>query len=147
MKAKLLADHGLKTWALVFDAQDEVMDGLTRFASEQSVDAAQLTAVGAFARATLGYFDMDTKEYVKIPVEEQTEVLALVGDITQGEGTRENEPKVHAHVVLGQRDGTTRGGHILEAWVRPTLEVILTESPAHLRRKHDPETGLALIAL
>ena len=63
--------------------------------------------------------------------------VALVGD----------EPKVHAHVVVGKRDGTAHGGHLLEASVWPTLEVILVESPEHLRRKMDKETGLALISL
>jgi uncharacterized protein len=49
--------------------------------------------------------------------------------------------------VLGTRDGTTRGGHLIEGYVRPTLELIVDEVPAHLRRRYDPDTGLALIAL
>ena len=49
--------------------------------------------------------------------------------------------------VLGKSDGAALGGHLLEAHVRPTLEVTLVESPKHLRRKHDQETGLALIRL
>ena len=66
-----------------------------------------------------------------------------MGDVAQQDG----EPKVHAHVVLGRSDGSTRGGHLLEAHVRPTLEVMLVESPAHLNKQHDPESGLALIRL
>jgi uncharacterized protein len=83
------------------------------------------------------------KSYIKIPIREQVEVLSLVGDITLSEG----ESNIHAHVVLAKRDGSTCGGHLVEAEVRPTLEVILTESPAHLERRFDPETGLALICL
>ena len=87
---------------------------------------------------------MGRKEYEKIPIEEQVEVLSLVGDIaSKGDG----EPQVHAHVVLGRSDGMTRGGHLLEAYVRPTLEVVLVESPEHLRREWDEEVGLALIRL
>ena len=93
--------------------------------------------------ALLGYFDWEKKDYEKIPVNEQTEVLALVGDIAEQEDGRKK--KVHAHVVLGRRDGAACGGHLLSAKVRPTLEVILTESPGHLRRVHDPRSGLALI--
>jgi predicted DNA-binding protein with PD1-like motif len=52
---------------------------------------------------------------------------------------------LHAHVVVGKADGTAHGGHLLAAVVRPTLEVILVESPRHLQRRHDAETGLALI--
>ena len=92
----------------------------------------------------LGYFDWEKKDYLKIPVHEQMEVLSLVGDIALSE---KDEPKVHAHAVLGRSDGTTRGGHLLEGHVRPTLEVMLVESPRHLRRQHDPQSGLALIRL
>ena len=44
------------------------------------------------------------------------------------------------------RDASTRGGHFVGGTVRPTLELVIQESPAHLRKAHDPESGLALIA-
>lgn len=125
------------------DPGDEVMEELANFAKENGLSAARFTALGAFSGATLGFFDMVRKEYEKIPVEEQVEVLSLVGDIALYEG----EPKLHAHVVVGRSDGTTRGGHLLEAHVQPTLEVILVESPEHLRRETDEETGLPLLAV
>jgi hypothetical protein len=134
---------GEKTFALIFDVGDEAMAGLVRFARENRLGCAHFTAIGAFRDATLGYFDWEAKEYEKIPVAEQVEVLSLIGDVALKNG----EPKVHAHVVVGRSDGSTRGGHLLEAHVRPTLEVILIESPAHLRKEHDPESGLALIRL
>ena len=116
--------------------------GITDFARENGLDAASLTAIGAFSSATLGYFDIEKKEYEEIPVGEQTEVLSLIGDVAlNGE-----KPELHAHVVLGRRDGTATGGHLLEARVRPTLEVVLIESPGHLKKRVDKETGLALIA-
>jgi predicted DNA-binding protein with PD1-like motif len=145
MRSKQLhEENGQKTFALVFDTGDEVVSGLTGFAEENGLDAASFTAIGAFGAATLGYFDMEKTEYETIPVHEQVEVLSLLGDIAPEEG---DGPRVHAHVVLGRRDGTTRGGHLLEARVRPTLEVVLTESPEHLRRKTDAQTGLPLIEL
>jgi predicted DNA-binding protein with PD1-like motif len=145
MQSKQLhEENGQETFALIFDTGDEFMSGLTGFAEENGLDAASLTAIGAFSDVTLGYFDMQNKEYEKIPMEEQVEVLSLVGDIAPKE---DGEPQVHAHVVVGLRDGTTRGGHLLEAHVRPTLEVVLTESPAYLKRRTDEETGLALIDL
>jgi predicted DNA-binding protein with PD1-like motif len=144
MRAKQLhEERGQKTFALVFDTDDEVIAGLTNFAKENNLSAAGLTAIGAFREATLGYFDWERKEYDKIPVEEQVEVLSLVGDIA----LKDEEPQLHAHAVLGRRDGSTVGGHLLEAYVRPTLEIILTESPEHLRKKTDEETGLALIEM
>ena len=143
MEAKLIHEvGGQKTYALIFYTDEEVVAGLTDFAKENYLNAASLTALGAFSGATLGYYDMERKEYEEIPVQEQVEVLSFVGDIALKE---DGEPQVHAHVVLGRSDGTTRGGHLLEAHVRPTLEVVLVESPEHLQRRFDEEAGLALI--
>ena len=141
MRSKVINADRERTFALIFEAGDEVMSLLSQFASEQNLTASRFTAIGAFERAVLGYFDWRKKDYKRIPVDQQVEVLALVGDVALDKGV----PKVHAHVVLGLEDGTTRGGHLLEAHVRPTLEVMLTESPANLIRRHDPESGLALI--
>lgn len=144
MKTKLLSrSDGVASYVLIFDTGDEFIAGLTRFAKEQNLDASYFSAVGAFSGAVLGFFDIDAKEYRKIPVDEQVEVLSLDGDIALDKG----EPKVHSHVVVGKSDGTTRGGHVMEAYVRPTLEVMLEESPAQLKRVFNQETGLALIAL
>jgi len=145
MRWRLLSPGEPRVYALVFDIGDEPLEGLLRFAHEERIDAAGFTAIGAFSDAELGYFDWQKKDYERIRIDEQVEVLSLLGDIAVGPG-REGK-KVHAHVVLGRRDGTTRGGHLLSARVRPTLEVIATESAGFLRREHDPVTGLALIRL
>jgi predicted DNA-binding protein with PD1-like motif len=143
VRSKLLHEDGERTFVLVFDKGDEAVAGLESFARERGLTAARLTGIGAFADAKLGYFDRERKEYAEIPVTEQVEVLSLLGDVA----VEEDEPKVHAHVVLGKADGTALGGHLLEAHVWPTLEVVVDESPAHLRKRSDPETGLALIDL
>jgi predicted DNA-binding protein with PD1-like motif len=143
MKWKLINNSQEKTFALIFDKGDEAMAGLLAFAKDNHLTAAHMTAIGAFSQAVLGYFDRQTKEYKKIPVDEQVEVLSLIGDVALDRG----QPKIHAHVVVGCSDGTTRGGHLLEAHVWPTLEVIVVESPKHLQRTYDPETGLDLINL
>jgi uncharacterized protein len=144
MRAKVLDDSGEQVFALIFDTGDDPIAGLTRFAEERRLNASSFTAIGAFSEALLGYFDWEKKDYERIPVREQTEVLALVGDIAvDADGSK----KVHAHVVLGKRDGAACGGHLLSAKVRPTLEVILRESPGYLRRAPDPKSGLALITV
>jgi predicted DNA-binding protein with PD1-like motif len=144
MRAKLIDEHDQRVFAVIFDTGEDPMAGLTRFAEEQDLKASSFTAIGAFSEATLGYFDWEKKDYERIPVPEQSEVLSLIGDIAV-EG--HNRKKVHAHVVLGRRDATACGGHLLGAKVRPTLEVILTESPGHLQRRHDPQSGLSLITI
>jgi uncharacterized protein len=142
MKTRELADTGgLRTFVVVFEAGDEAFEGLTRFSEEYRVTAASFTAIGAFSSATLAYFDPDVMDYWDIPVTEQVEVLSLIGDVALSDGT----PEVHAHVVLGRRDGSTIGGHLKRAEVFPTLEVVLTETPAHLWKRFDATTGLTLI--
>jgi predicted DNA-binding protein with PD1-like motif len=49
------------------------------------VSAASLTAIGAFSRATVGWFDFASKSYKEIPVDEQCEVLSTIGDVAIGD--------------------------------------------------------------
>jgi predicted DNA-binding protein with PD1-like motif len=135
MRSQLLHEQdGRKIFAVVFDKNDEVMCGLTAFAKQERLGASQVTAIGAFAEATLGYFDRQARGYQTIPVQEQVEVLSLIGDITLNQG----EPSAHLHAVVGKRDGTTLGGHLLEGRVWPTLEVIVSESPPTCRNATIP---------
>src|SRR5205823_11707287 len=144
MKSKLLHDeNGLKAFAVVFDKGEEAKEPLLRFAAENGLRGAQVTAIGAFSEVTLGFFDRQKKSYQEIPVKEQVEVLSFAGNIVEKEG----KPMLHAHVVVGKADGTAHGGHFLNGRVWPTLEMIIFETRAHLRRVHDEETGLPLIDL
>jgi predicted DNA-binding protein with PD1-like motif len=140
MKTKQLSAAGGAQHAVIFETGDEVMSGLKDFARRENIRAARFTAIGAFESAMLAYFDWETKDYVDIPVREQVEVLVLAGDIAW----KDNDPVAHVHVVLGRRDGSTCGGHLREAIVRPTLELMLTQAGA-LQRRIDRESGLALI--
>jgi uncharacterized protein len=115
MRTKLLYDKDPRTVAAVFDTDDEAVDGLVSAAREHALPAASLTGIGGFRSAVLGYFDPDAREYRRIPIDEQVEVLSLTGDVALGEDDR---PMVHAHVVVGLADGTTRGGHLLEGQAR-----------------------------
>src|ERR1043166_9890773 len=144
MKSKLLHDeNGPKTFALVFDKDEEVKESLLRFAAEIGLRGAQLIAIGAFSEVTLGFFDRKTKSYQEIPVKEQVEVLSFAGNIAEKDG----DPMLHAHVVVGKRDGTAHGGHFLNGRVWPTMEMVVRETPAHLRREKDEETGLPWLVL
>jgi uncharacterized protein len=130
-----------RAYVVVGEPGEDAYSILDQFARDQALTAAQLTGVGAFAHATVGWFDRQDKEYRRIEIGQQCELLSLVGDIAQAG----NDPQVHAHVVLGLADGTTRGGHLLQAEIWPTLEVIVRESPSQLRKTSHPELGLALI--
>ncbi len=143
MQSKLIHDaDGQQTYAIILSSGDEVSACLTAFAREAGLQAASFKAIGAFERATLAFFDWEAKSYLPIEVNEQVEVASLTGDVAIGP---DGQPALHIHAVLGRRDGSAVAGHLQKAHVRPTLEVILTESPAYLRKKLDPEVGLALI--
>lgn len=137
-------DSGQRTFAIVLDTDDEVMGSLKRFVEREKLSFGQFSAIGAFRSARLGYFDWERKEYSPIPVAEQVEVASLIGDLATGP---DGQPSLHIHCVLGCRDGRAIAGHLLEAHVRPTLEIVWRDSPAHLRKRHDADSGLALIDL
>jgi predicted DNA-binding protein with PD1-like motif len=132
-----------ETYVLIFESGDEVMTELKKFMQENNVTAARFSAIGAFSGATLAYFDWEKKEYQNFSINEQVEVLTLTGDVALKEG----KPAIHAHVIVGFKDGSTKGGHLQKAHVRPTLEVMLEKSPAYLRKSFDEESGLMLIDL
>lgn len=145
MRIKLLHENdGQRTFAAVLDTGDEVISCLGELSRRERLSAAQITGIGAFEKAVLKYFDWDEKRYLDIPVNEQVEVASLIGDI--GIDSK-GDPALHVHLVLGRRDGTALAGHLASGHVRPTLELILTESPTHLHRKRDIETGLNLIRI
>ena len=143
MKSKIVQDADVVTYVVVCDPGDEAVNALARFARAERLEAAQITAVGGFARATVGWFDRATKRHQPIPVDQPCEVLSLLGDVAEGE----DGPSLNMHVVLGLADGTTRGGHLIEGEVFPTLEVVVTETPAELRKVMRPDLGIALIDL
>src|SRR6266550_9165105 len=143
MKSKLINESGDKTFVVIFEKGDEVVETLRRFANDQRLLASHFTAIGALSDVVIGFFDVVKKHYQKIPIREQVEVLSLTGDIAY-EG---DVPKIHAHIVVGKADGSAHGGHLIEGHVFPTVELILVESPKYLQRRLDKETGLALIDL
>jgi predicted DNA-binding protein with PD1-like motif len=143
MRTHATSAAGKRVLVVVMDKGDEAVGCLGDAVRGHGITAAQVTAVGGFRAAELGYFDPQRLDYERIPVAEQVEVLTLLGDVAEQDG----EPVLHMHTVLGRRDGSTVGGHLLMGEVWPTLEVIVSEVPAELAKHRDPQTGLALIRL
>lgn len=144
MKSKLLFEENkLKTFALAFQKDEDVVPLLLQFAEENNINSARLSGIGAFQRVRLGYFDRDRRQYRPIEIEEQVELLSLMGNLARNDG----KAKLHAHVIVGKRDGTAHGGHLLGGIVWPTLEIMIVETPAYLQRTMDDSTGLALLDL
>jgi uncharacterized protein len=145
VRSRLLTDHhGTRTFVVALESGDRLFESITRFAAEEGLAASEFTAIGAFAWARLACFDPESRGYVDIPVDEQVELASLNGRITRPEGG-EGDPHLHVHCVLSRRDGSAVAGHLMEAEVRPTAEVFVTDSSAELHRRIDPESGLPLI--
>ncbi len=143
MQVKQISGTGERLFAVVLDPGEDAVGCLLAFAQDHRITAAALTGLGAFQDVTLGFFDIERKEYERIRIDEQVEVVTLVGNFA----TQDGAAKIHPHVVVAKRNGQAFGGHLLEAHVRPTLEVVVTEAPAELRRETDPKTGLPLLVL
>jgi predicted DNA-binding protein with PD1-like motif len=143
MLSKLVSKPGeTRVWIAVLQEGEEAKQSLLEIAKKEKIEDASFVALGAFAKATVAYFDWKKKKYQDIPVDEQVEVITLVGDIVPDE---KGKASLHAHTVLGRSDGSTRGGHLQEGHVRPTLEITITEIPAHLTRRKHKDLGVALI--
>ena len=142
MRVKLVQDTaGEKVYAVIFRKGDEVLSGLTDFALQYHVGDAHFTGIGAVSGATVGWLDLGRKVYHRIPVNQQVEVLSMIGDVATFNG----RPVVHAHLVLGKQDGSTVGGHLWEAIVNPTLEVFVTVDAVPLQKTPDDESGMKVI--
>jgi predicted DNA-binding protein with PD1-like motif len=142
MKVRLLnPGEPTKQYSVIFYEGDEAFSGLLEFAKKYHVTGAHFTAIGAVSAAMLGWFDPQRKMYKKIPIDGQHEVVGMSGDIAMYQG----KPVVHTHMVVGAADGTTRGGHVLAAYVSPTVEVMVTVDPVALQKRFDPDTDLSLI--
>jgi predicted DNA-binding protein with PD1-like motif len=137
----LSAEEPTKQYAVIFYQGDEAFSGLLEFAEKYHVTSAHFTAIGAIDGATVAWFDPQRKMYKKIPIKGQHEVIGMSGDIALYQG----KPVVHTHMVVGSPDGTIHGGHVLDANVSPTLEVMVTVDPVTMQKRFDPATDLTLI--
>lgn len=144
MRSKLVhtADEHERTFVVAFAKDEDPVQLLGELARREDLGASRITAIGGFSSCVLGYFERSAKAYKRIVIDEQAEVLSLLGDIAHYRG----RPVVHLHAVLGLADATTRGGHLLQARVWPTLEVVVTEWPIYLGKDFDPEVGLPLLS-
>ncbi len=130
-----------RSYVVALDLEDDVLERLVAFFSKERIAAAKFYGIGGFRRATLAYYDMEAKRYLPIEVDEQVEVVSLIGNVALYRG----EPRVHAHCAVGHRDGRMTGGHLLSAIVRPTLELVVEELAAELHRTDRPEIGIPLL--
>lgn len=118
----------------------DIITFLNNVAKKHGITTATFTVIGALKRAKLGFYDQDKHEYLENLLSTPQEIAACVGNIS----TKEGEPFVHAHAVLADRNGSTKGGHLLEGRVF-AAEVHLFELIGEkIVRRNDTVTGLSL---
>lgn len=152
------SQDGRRRFVLVLDAGEEALGAIRRFAVAERLAGSSISGIGAFARCTFGHFDPETRDFTRNTIDAQAEVLALIGNIAapgapadddgddDGDGDNPAEgPLLHVHCVVGLRDASARGGHLVEGIVRPTMELMIEESPTHMQRGHDRASGLVLL--
>lgn len=143
MKVKLLNEtgKGQKTYAIILNRGDDILSGLTEFAEKNNVTFAHFTGMGAVSSGRLGCYTPDKKMYHIIPIKGQSETVSFIGNVAMFNG----KPVVHVHMAVSSSDGVVHGGHLFQATVWPTLEIVLTVEPTSLFKKKEMDTGFALI--
>jgi len=120
-------------------AHDEVTEVLRR----EQVGYATLSGLGAVRWVRLAYWNSATREYEAHELDEQLEVVSLIGNVT----LRDSEPFIHWHVSLGRADLSILGGHLLDAVAHPNFEVWIQRETEAVHRRVEPASGLALMDL
>ncbi len=125
------------------ESGDPVVESLTRLLEAEGVGYASLTGLGAVRRVRVAYLNVESREYEAHEVEEQMELVSLVGNAA----LRDGRPFLHVHAALGRRDLTMFGGHLQEAVAHPTVEVWLQPEQGAVERVFDESIGMALMQL
>src|SRR5690606_28341753 len=105
VQVKQISGNGERRFAVVLDTGEEAVGCLLAFARAHGITAAAFTGLGAFRDVTLGFFDIEKKDYELIRMDEQVEVVTLVGNFA----TMNGEARLHPHVVVSRRNGQAFG--------------------------------------
>jgi hypothetical protein len=130
-------------YVLRLDSGEEVMATLLDFIRREQIRGGYFLAFGGFSQVRLRYFSVAQEAYQDFDINQQVEVVSLLGNIAEKNG----EPMIHMHTSVSDSSGRTFSGHIGSGTVRPTLEVFVSQLDGALRLQHDPETGLDLLSL
>ncbi|MFW9846076.1 MAG: PPC domain-containing DNA-binding protein [Candidatus Thorarchaeota archaeon] len=122
---------------------EDVLQAIEKVAQSHNVRSGQITLIGAVSRARLGYFNRETGEYQDFTIEKDLEVVSGIGNIAR---LVDDSIVVHAHIIVADEDGACWGGHLMSGCeVSVTVELVIIETDADLRRARDELTGLNLM--
>lgn len=128
------------TIILRIDPGEEICRSLLDLAEEQKIELASVSGLGAINRFTVCVYDTLTKEFHVNHFEGAYEIASLTGTLTEKDG----QPYLHVHMSAGDAGGAVVGGHLKEAYVSATAEIVVAVIPGHVGRRMDEEIGLNL---
>jgi predicted DNA-binding protein with PD1-like motif len=131
MRVRELPTAGSRTYEVTFGTGDEIMSGLYQFAEQHRIASAYITGIGGLISAKLGWGSPTVPGMKEIDVNSKCELVSLLGNISDFRG----HPYVHLHGVVAFSDGSTKGGHVIEAHVDPIAEIYVVTNAAPLPQK------------
>jgi len=129
------------TALLRLEPGEEVLAGLKALCRQESVTLGTVQGIGAVNRAVLGLFDPATKQYRANVFEENLEIVSLTGNIT----TMDGEVYLHLHMAVSDEQGRVFGGHLTEAVISVTAEIVVTRIDGMVGRKFSEAIGINLL--
>lgn len=131
------------SWIIVLEKSDKIIDKLTEFVRKENIKSGYFSGIGAVNNAELAHFSCSHKEYSSKLLTESLEIVSLSGNVAY----KDNDIVIHAHAALGTKDMVLYGGHLKEAEVSATCEIIFNEFNIKINRKHNKDIGLNLMDL
>jgi uncharacterized protein len=122
---------------------EKVTDTLLTFIKEKKIQGGSVTGIGAIEKVTLGYFDRNKKQYLQREFADIYEVVSYTGNISYVK----DEPFIHSHIVLGDREFQSHSGHFFEGTVAVTMEIFVRVTDDRIIREKDNDLQLNLIRL
>jgi len=132
-----------ETFIITVDLGEELTSSIVRFATHEKIEAAAVNAIGAVRDFELGYYRLSDQQYTRKRFAGIAELISCMGNIA----IRDGKPFPHLHASVGFEDFTTAGGHFFSGIVAVTAEVWLRPLPKRMERRHNQQTGLALLDL
>jgi uncharacterized protein len=126
MRVRELPTADSQTYEVQFRTGDEIISGLTEFARQRHIVSAHITGIGGLISAKLGWGSPSGGVMKEIDVRSKCELVSLIGNISEVRG----HPYVHLHAVVALSDGSTKGGHVIEAHVDPIAEIYVVTTGA-----------------
>lgn len=130
------------TYVVRLKRGEEVIEELKKLCKEEDIKLAEITGLGASNLVEIGVFNPGTKEYNTKVFEGMFEITSLVGNVTRKDG----EVYLHIHINFGDENGAVLGGHLVQAKISATSEIIIREIPGEVGRELSEEIGLNLLS-